>query len=577
MFKKEYLEKVKEAKKTWTEKIEKKSLERFGIEESPNKFFTPLDIEDFDFLKDGGFPGAYPYVAGRYPVSAIRTFYGKGSTAGVGAKLKKSAGRYSGYGTPEDTRDFYNDMREKGFQVGGPNLACDLPTQTGRDSDDEFAEGEVGTVGVAVDSLRDFEIIYEPFVGDMGIDKIATNWTINGACNYFIAMYAALAQQRGIPLDKLRGTPQNDILKEYVARGTQIFPPKASMRMTRDSITYCTENMPNFNIMSISGYHIREFGASRVQTVAFTFANAIAYFELGMNAGLDIDKFAHRMTWLSFGGGMEVLKEVAVRRAARRVWSHIMKDRLGSKKPSNAIIRELGTMLIGYWTATKQRPLNNLTRSVLGGAFSALIGDNPFCSPPYDEPLGLGHSLEAQQLEEDAARIVIEEAKLCEVFDPFAGSYYIESLTSRYEKEIVELIDQIDKMGGAVATIETGWMKEEMMRSSDAFRRGMEDGSIVQVGVNKYTGDDEMVVTTARTVSYDAERRATVEERKLESLAELKKNRDNEKVQAWLKRIKEAAEDESVNLIPIFIDAVKDYVTIGEVHETLTEVFGEAM
>ena len=576
MYNKEKLDKIREAKKKWEEGPLKKTLGRFDLEESPTSFYTPLDIENFDFLKDVGFPGVPPYVAGRYPVAAIATQWGKGSTAGAGAKLKR-AGRYSGFGTPEDTRDYYIETREKGFRVGGPNLACDLPTQTGVDSDDEFAEGEVGKVGVAIDSLRDFEIIYEAFTGDMDLDKISSNWTVNGATNFFIAMYVALAQKRGIPLDKLRGTPQNDILKEYVARGTQIFPVKPSMRMQRDTITYCTENMPNFNIMSISGYHMREFGASRVQTPAFTIANAIAYYQLGIDAGLDVDQFAHRMSWLGFGGGMEVLKELAVQRAARYVWASVMRDRLKSKNPRNWIIRELGSVLCGYWTATKQRPINNVIRSALSGAFSAMIGDEPNCAPSYDEPLGLGHSMEAQQIEEDSARIIMDEAKLCDVFDPFAGSYYIESLTSRYEEEIWKIIEEIDKRGGAVEAIESGWMKNELIRSSDEWRRGMEDGTNVQVGVNKYTGSDEIEVTTPRTVQYDPTRRETVEERKIEGLKELKKNRDNEKVTACLKRIRDAAEDESVNLIPLFVEAVKEYATMGEVYGELKEVFGEAM
>ena len=576
MYNKEELDRIREAKKKWEEGPLKKTLGRFNLEESPSKFYTPLDIENLDFLRDVGFPGVPPYVAGRYPVAAVTTAWGKGSVSGAGAALKR-AGRYSGFGTPEDTRDYYIEARKKGFRVGGPNLACDLPTQTGVDSDDEFAEGEVGKVGVAIDSLRDFEIIYEAFTGDMDIDKIASNWTVNGTTNFFIAMYVALAQKRGIPLDKLRGTPQNDILKEYVARGTQIFTVRPSMRMTRDTITYCTENMPNFNIMSISGYHMREFGANRIQGPAFTIANAIAYYQLGIDAGLDVDQFAHRMSWLSFGGGMEVLKEVASRRAARRVWTGVMRDRFGSKKPQNWIIRELGSAVCGYWTATKQRPLNNIIRSTLSGAFSAMIGDPPACPPAYDEPLGLGHSLEAQQLEEDAARIIAEEARLCDVFDPFAGSYYIESLTSQYEKEIWKTIEEIDKMGGAAEAIESGWMKSEIMRSSDEWRRGMEDGTNVQVGVNKYAGPDEIEVTTPRTVQYDPTKRETVEKRKIEGLKELRKNRDNEKVTACLKKIRDAAEDESVNLIPLFVEAVKEYATLGEVYGEMKEVFGVAV
>ena len=575
MYTKEVIEEIKEAKKKWEEGPLKKILERYKLKESPTKFYTPLDLKNFDFVKDVGFPGGNPFVAGKYPINAVQIGMGKGSTSGAQAKFKR-AGRYSGFGTPEDTRDFYIDAREKGFRVGGPNLACDLPTQIGRDSDDEFSEGEVGKVGCAIDSLRDFEILYEAFTGDMDLDKISSNWTVNGSTNFFVAMYVALAQKRGIPLDKLQGTPQNDILKEYVARGTQIFPAKPSMRMTRDTMTFCTEHMPKFNVISICGYHIREFGASRIQTMAFTLSNAIAYYQLGIDAGIDIDKFARRMSWLNFGGGMEVLKELSARRAVRRVWANIMRDRLKSKDPRNWIIREVGGILCGFWTATKNRPLNNVVRGALSGAFSALIGDSPYSGPPYDEALGLGHSLEAQQLEEDSARIIMEEARLCDVYDPFAGSYYIESLTSKYEEEIIKTIEEIDKMGGAVEAIESGWMKNEMIKSSDEWRTGMEDGTNVQVAVNKYTDPEEIEVTTPRTGQYEASKRENVEERKIEGLKELRKNRDNEKVQACLKRVREAAEDESVNLIPVFVEAVKEYATIGEVYDELREVFGEA-
>ena len=577
LFNKEELERIKEARKEWEEGPVKKALERFGAAESPARFYTPLDVENFDFLEKVGFPGAPPYTAGQYAVPAISYSWSRGGTSGMGAGVKRRAGRYTGYGTPEDTRDYYKEALARGYHAGGPNLAFDLPTQTGRDSDDEFSEGEVGKTGVAIDTLRDFEVIYEAFTGDMDLDKIASNWTINGSTNIILAMYVALAEKRGIPLSVLRATPQNDILKEFVARGTQIFPVKHSMRMTRDTITYCTEHLPNMNIMSISGFHIRDSGATRTQAVAFTFADAIAYLQLGIDAGLDIDKFYPRVTFLNFGGGMEVLKEVAVRRAARRVWAKIMKERFKARDPRNWIYRELGGILCGFWTATMQRPLNNLTRSVIGAVFASMIGENPGVEPPYDEPLGLGHSQEAQQLLVDAARIILEEAKLCEVQDVFAGSYYIESLTDQMEKELWDILKKIDEAGGAVACVESGWMKEECMRSSYGYKQMLDAGREVQVGVNKYTGPEEIEVTTPRTVPYDPERRKDVEERQIANLKKVKKERDNEKVQAYLKRIKEAAQDESVNLIPLFIEAVKEYASEGEICGALREVFGEAV
>jgi len=577
LYNKEELQKIMEAKERWEEGPVKKALERFGATENPGKFYTPLDVENFDFLEKVGFPGTFPYVAGQFPVPAISLSMFRGGSSGFGTAMKRRAGQYSGFGSPEDTRDYYKYMLAEGYHVGGPNLAFDLPTQTGRDSDDEFAEGEVGKVGVTIDTLRDFEIVYEAFTGEMDLDKIASNWTVNGSTNIILAMYVALAEKRGIPLSTLRGTPQNDILKEFVARGTQIFPVRPSMRMTRDTITYCAEHLPNMNSMSICGYHMREFGATRTQAVAFAFANAIAYLQLGVDAGLDIDKFYRRVTWLTFGGGMEVLKEMAVRRAARRVWAKIMKERFRAKDPRSLIYREAGGIMNGFWTATKQRPLNNLTRAVIGATFAAMIGDNPYVAPPYDEALGLGHSLEAQQLSADASRIIMEEARLCEVQDPFAGSYYIESLTDQMEKEIWVILEKIDNMGGAVPAVESGWMKEECSRSSYEFQQALDSEQEIRVGVNRYTGPEEIEVTTSRTSPYDASRRKDAEERQIASLEKVKKERDNEKVRACLKRIGEAAQDESVNLIPLFVEAVKEYASMGEICGELIEVFGEGI
>jgi methylmalonyl-CoA mutase N-terminal domain/subunit len=482
---------------------------------------------------------------------------------------------YAGYGTAEDMRDYYIERGKTGVRGGGPNVAFDLPTQTGYDSDSELAEGEVGRVGVAIDTLKDFETIYEPFVGEMDLDKIASNWTINATTNIILAMYIALAEKRGIPLVKLRGTPQNDILKEFVARGTHIFPIQHSMRMVRDTITFCTQHLPNMNTISICGYHMREAGATRVQAVAFAFANAIAYFQLAQDAGLDVDDFVGRTTFLNFGGGMEVLKEAAVRRAARRVWAKIVRDRFHSKDSRNWTYKELGGGLTGYWPMTIQRPLNNLVRVVIGAAFAALIGEPPACEPPYDEPLGLGHSIEARQLAADASRIILEECKLCDVQDVLAGSYCVESLTNRYEKEIFEIIQKIDEMGGAVKAIESGWMKDQIIQSAWEYQRKIETGEEVRVGVNKYTEPDEIEIRIPRTSPYKAERREDAEERQVAKLAKVKAERDSRKVRSCLERIENAAREEKTDLIPYFVDAVKEVATIGEICGVLRGVFGE--
>jgi methylmalonyl-CoA mutase N-terminal domain/subunit len=294
------LEKIRNARKEWEEETLRKNAERLGLKEAPIEYYTPLDIEEHDFLENVGFPGEYPFTAGRFAIPVLNAMWGRGKTLGAGKAVRHAFG-YSGYGTPEDMRDFYIERGKTPVRGGGPNIAFDLPTQIGYDSDHELAEGEVGRVGVAIDTLKDFEIIYEAFTGDMDLDRIASNWTINSTANIIIAMYIAIAEKRGIPLEKLRGTPQNDILKEFAARGTQIFPVKHSMRMVRDTITFCTERMPSMNTISICGYHIREAGSTRVQAVAFAFANAIAYFQTAIDAGLDIDQFVGRTTFLNFG------------------------------------------------------------------------------------------------------------------------------------------------------------------------------------------------------------------------------------------------------------------------------------
>jgi methylmalonyl-CoA mutase N-terminal domain/subunit len=571
----EKIGKIKEARKKWEDGVLKKNMQKFGLQESPIAICTPADLEGHDFLEHVGFPGEFPFTAGRYPIPVMNLMWGRGKTYGAGKTVKQVFG-YAGYGTAEDMRDYYFEIGGTGYTRGGPNLAFDLPTQIGYDSDHGLSQGEVGRVGVAIDSLKDFEILYEAFTGDKDIDKVSSNWTINGTTNILLAFYIALAEKRGIPMDKLSGTPQNDILKEFVARGTQAFPVGPSMRMTRDTITFCTKNMPKMNTITIAGYHMREAGASRIQAIAFTMADAIAYFQTVIDAGLAIDEFYGKTTFLNFGGGMEVLKEVAVRRAARRVWAHIMRDRFGSKNPSHWIYREPGGVLVGYWTSTKERPLNNLVRAAIGAAFSAMIGDPPLVAPPYDEALGLGHSLESWQLSADAARIIAEECKLCDAPDVFAGSYYVESLTERYYQEINELIVKIDEMGGAAKAVESGWMKNEITKYATEYYQKLEAGEEIVVGVNKYTEPDEISILPPRTSPYKKERREDAEGRQIDALQKLRKERDNRKVQACLEKIENAAKDEKANLIPYFVEAAREYATMGEMCGALKNVFGEA-
>jgi methylmalonyl-CoA mutase N-terminal domain/subunit len=569
------IDEVKERRKQWVDQKLNPALKRFKLEESPTKFYTPEDTGDFDFLEKVGFPGEYPFTAGIYPTHPYAAGTRGGGSIQSAPGLRR-AGRYSGYGTSEDTRDYYLHMAALGAKMG-PNLAMDLPTQCGYDSDNPLIRGDVGKVGVAIDSLRDMEIIFEAFQGDRDLDKIASNFTINAPANIIIGMYLALAEKRGISWDKLRGTPQNDIMKEFVARGTYIFPPRHSMRMFRDSALFFVENVPKMNITSIGGFHIREAGCTREQDLAFSMAIGIAYLNEGIKTGIDIDELATRFTFNAFGGSMEILKEVAFQRAARRMWATILKERFGAKNPKSMIIRQPGGARIGNSCTTKQRPLNNLTRGVLGGVAAALGGAPPNVYPPYDEPLGLGWSLEAIQLSEDAGRIIQYEAKLTEVSDPFAGSYYIEKLTDDIEASAWSEVEKIEKMGGAVEAVESGYIQREVARSAYERQKRIETCEDLQVGVNCFTDESDIEVMVDRVVDhpYDPERREESENRQIAALQELKKSRDNQNVSRLLKELETAAKDEQKNLYPLFIECAKAYVTEGEMCDALREVFGE--
>ena len=565
LFNKQELARIAQAKRDWEEGLLKQQMARFGMDEPPGQTHTPLDLQDWNFMEKVGFPGQYPFTSMEYPTHVPER-------PEVGGITRFVAGAYAGYGTVEDTRDLWRAQGRR-----GANVAFDLPTQCGYDSDDPISRGEVGKVGIAVDTLRDFEVLYEFLDGVTTLDQTASNFTINAPCNIILAMYIAVAEKKGIDPAKLRGTPQNDILKEFIARGTYIFPPEPSMRMVRDTITYCNKNLPLLNPISICGYHIREAGATAAQTMAFTFSDAIAYVQLGLNAGLDVDEFVRRFTFLGFSGSMDFFLEIARARAARRIWANIMKERFKAKNPKSWIISGLGSAMDGRYCCTTQRPLNNLSRGIIMGVAAALSGGQPSGGVAYDEPMGLGHSYEATQLSLDAARVMRYEAKLGQVIDPFAGSYYVESLTDQMEAETREIMDKIESMGGAVEAIKSGWMQQAVARNAYQFQREVESGKRVVVGVNRFTGDNELEVTTSRLVPhpYDPKKREDAEERQLANLAKVKKERDNQRVQSTLKELHEAAKDEQENLMPYFLDCVKAYATVGEMCNVLRDVFGE--
>ncbi len=576
------MEKVNKATELWEEKVVKPRLGKFKLKENQTKFYTPKDIEGFNFLDKVGYPGTYPYTAGNDPVPKWQAFAAKQAIASTryewGSTGGSGAGKYAGFGTPEDYRDYLLRMHKIGRKAG-PNFAFDLPTQCGYDSDDPRAEGEVGKVGVAIDSLKDFEIVYEAYHDDLEIDKVASNFTMNSAASVIIAMYAVLAEKRGIPLEKLRGTPQNDILKEYVGRGTYIFPPRPALRLFRDTALFCTKNMPRLNVTSIGGYHMREAGATREMDLAYSMAIGATYLQVAIDGGLDIDEIAPRVTFNGFGGSMEIYQEIAFQRAARRMWAKMLKERFGAKNPRGMMIRQISTAHIGCSSTTLQRPLNNISRAVVGGIAAGMSGALPFAAmPPYDEPLGLGHSLEAQQLGHDATRILIYEAKLGEVNDPWAGSYFMEKLTDDIEKSATVEFEKIEKMGGALGAIESGYMQKSVSRNAYVKQRKIENQEEFVVGVNCFNGPNEIDVKSERSLEnvYPSELKDTAGVRKIESLKKLKEERDNDEVKKHLASLKEHAGDEEVNLMPDIINCVRSYATLQEICDTLRGVFGVA-
>jgi methylmalonyl-CoA mutase N-terminal domain/subunit len=562
----------------WQDKVIKPAMLKMGLKKPPTKFYTPADLGEFDFEEKVGLPGQYPFTAGNDPMPRWQAFAKVLARSEVVHEWGDSGvGKYAGFGTAEDYRDYLLRMHSLG-RKGGPNIAMDLPTQCGYDSDNSRSEGEVGKVGVAIDSLKDFEIIYEPYTGDLDLDKIASNFTINAPAVIIISMYAKLAEKRGIPLNKLRGTPQNDILKEYVGRGTYIYPPKQALRLFRDSLVFCNENIPKMNITSIGGYHMREAGASREQDLAFSMAIGAAYLQAGVDAGKSIDSFGRRFTFNGFGGSMEIYQEIAFQRAARRMWARMLKERFGATDAQAMMIRQISTAHIGCSSTQLNRPLNNALRSVVGGMAAGMSGGIPGTFPPYDEPLGLGHSLEAQQLAHDGTRILIYESKIGEVNDPWAGSYFMESLTNEIEAAAQEEFEKIEKMGGAVAAIESGYMQKAVASNAYERQKNIENKKEFIVGVNCFNGPNEIDISVNRNVEevYSKEKKESAEQRQIENLKQLKKERNNIAVEQSLTKLKETAKDESKNVMPDVMECVGNYATLQEICDVFRDVFGEA-
>ena len=506
--------------------------------------YTPLDIKDTDYAEDIGFPGVYPYTRGVQPTMYRGRFW--------------TMRMYAGFSTAEESNKRYRYLIESG--ATGLSCAFDLPTQIGYDSTDPISEGEVGKVGVAIDSLADMEILFDQI--DLG--KVSTSMTINAPASVLLAMYIAVAEKQGVSADKLKGTIQNDILKEYAARGTYIFPPRPSMRLITNIFEYCSKNVPNWNTISISGYHIREAGSTASQEIAFTIADGIAYVEAAIKAGLSVDDFAGRLSFF-WNAHNNVLEEVAKFRASRRIWAKVMKERFKAEKPKSMMLRvhtqTAGSML------TAQQPNNNIVRVALQTAAAVMGGTQSLHTNSRDEALALPTE-DSVMVALRTQQIVAYESGLADVIDPLAGSYYVEAMTNRIEAEAWEYIKKIDDLGGAVAAIEKGYIQKEIQDSAYKWQMDVESGARVIVGVNKFQVEEEAPKNLLRVD-------ASVGEKQKAKVEAMKAKRDNAAVQAALADLKKACADEHENLMPHILAAVKTYATLGEICGVMREVFGE--
>ena len=551
MFNKEKLEELKGIQAGWDENLQKsvgKRPERKKEFLTDSKIpvepvYSPLNIEEFDYLEQLGLPGEYPFTRGVQP----NLYRGRLFTMR----------QYAGFGSAEETNKRFRYLLEQGQT--GLSIAFDLPTQIGYDSDHSLARGEVGKVGVAIDSLKDMEILFD----SIPLDQVTTSMTINSPAAIILAMYLAMAEEQGVNLEKLGGTIQNDILKEYVARGTYIFPPEPSMRLITDIFEFCGEKVPSWNTISISGYHIREAGSTAVQEIAFTLANGIAYVDTAIKAGMDVDQFGPRLSFF-FNAHQNFFEEIAKFRAARRIWAKIMKERFGAKNPRSMMLR-FHTQTAGS-SLTAQQPMVNIMRVAYQALSACLGGTQSLHTNSYDEALALP-SEHAVLMALRTQQVIGYELGVTDTVDPLGGSYFIESLTDQIEEQVFNYIKQIDDLGGAVRAIEQGFMQKEIQQSAYEYQKEIESNQRVVIGVNKFvTRQDE----PTDLLKMDP----TVAERQEEKLKKLREERNGQAVAETLKQLRSMAQTDE-NLMPVILDAVKAYATIGEICDVLREVFGE--
>ena len=543
---------VTTARNAWEDSVLKKALsrsaerkERFettsGIE--IKRVYTSEDTQDCDYEDKLDFPGQYPFTRGVQPTMYRGRFW--------------TMRQYAGFGTAEESNQRYRYLLEQGQT--GLSVAFDLPTQMGRDSDHAMAAGEVGRAGVAIDSLADMETL----LAGIPLDKVSTSMTINATASILLALYLVVAEKQGVPWDKVNGTIQNDLLKEYIARGTYIYPPGPSLRIITDIFGFCADQVPNWNTISISGYHIREAGSTAAQEIAFTLADGIAYVEAAQSVGLDVDRFASRLSFF-FNVHNNFFEEVAKFRAARRLWAKIMKERFEAKNPRSWMLRT-HAQTAGS-TLTAQQPDNNVIRVTLQALAAALGGTNSLHTNSKDEALALPTE-DAVRVALRTQQVIAHESGAADTIDPLAGSYFIESLTDELEAKAVEYIDRIDKLGGAVQAIENGYQQREIHDAAFRYQQAIETKQQIIVGVNDFTVEEDH---HDELLKVDL----ALEERQKERVAGVRAERNQAAAQAALDRVGQVARDGG-NLMPAIIDAVRAYVTLGEISDALRNEFGE--
>jgi len=543
---------IEEAKIKWESKSLEMVLNKFperkerfvtGSNKEVKRLYDPLDLEEFDYLEDSGFPGDFPYTRGVQPTMYRGRLW--------------TMRQYAGFGDAEESNKRYKYLLKNGQT--GLSIAFDLPTQIGYDSDHPMSHGEVGKVGVAIDSLKDMEILFE----GIPLEKVSTSMTINAPAAVLLAMYIAVAEKQGVPADKLNGTIQNDILKEYIARGTYIFPPLPSIRLITDIFDYCSKELPRWNTISISGYHIREAGATAIQEIAFTLANGIAYVDAAVKKGMDIDKFAPRISFF-FNAHNDLFEEVAKFRAARKLWAKIMKERFAVSNPKSMILR-FHTQTAGC-TLTAQQPDNNIVRVALQALAAVLGGTQSLHTNSRDEALSLP-SQNAVMIALRTQQIIAHESGVTETVDPMAGSYYVEKMTREIENGVMDYIDRIEQLGGAASAIEKGFIQREIQNSAYQYQRDIEDKKRIIVGVNKFQIEEETMKDLLKV-------NPEIEKQQVKKLDDVKNSRKESEVQEKLNLLKNAANSDQ-NVMPFILSCVKSYATLGEICDQLRNVFGE--